>query len=389
MKRRSCGVFWNIAPLYSRSLWYELSKNNEIEYTFYSGSKGFSGIRTIDHNESVNISREGKLKWYFLKNIVVSNILFYQIGIVEKCVTTNHDAYVLPGEMHTFSNWLAAFVCRIRKKPLFFWGHGLYGNEKGIKKNLRITYYRLADFNFVYSNRSRELLIRSGFNPEKVIAVYNSLDYTGQFELFKKADNNTLLRLKADLFPLKPELPIVIFIGRLTIEKKIHFLIEAIRMCKEKGHHYNCLIVGAGNESDRLKNLVVKSGLEDQVLFYGASYNDEMNAQLLMLADCTVSPGNVGLTAIHSLTFGTPVITHDNFFNQGPEVEAVIPDKTGLLFVENNVESLSAAIDDLILHGKKLVMSHYCIEEIKQKWNPSNQARIISNALVNFNKSDA
>ena len=44
--------------------------------------------------------------------------------------------------------------------------------------------------------------------------------------------------------------------------------------------------------------------------------------------DITVSPDKVGLTAIHSMAYGRPVITHDNMDRQGPEVEAVIPGRT-------------------------------------------------------------
>ena len=42
-----------------------------------------------------------------------------------------------------------------------------------------------------------------------------------------------------------------------------------------------------------------------------------------------VSPGNVGLTAIHSLSYGTPVLTHNNFNNQMPEVESIQPGFNG------------------------------------------------------------
>ena len=42
------------------------------------------------------------------------------------------------------------------------------------------------------------------------------------------------------------------------------------------------------------------------------------------MSDLTVSPGNIGLTAIHSLSYGTPVCSHSNFNNQMPESEAII-----------------------------------------------------------------
>ena len=58
-----------------------------------------------------------------------------------------------------------------------------------------------------------------------------------------------------------------------------------------------------------------------------------------------MSIGNIGLTAIHSLSFGTPVASHDNFENQMPEVEAIIDGENGFLFEENNSNDLIDKIE--------------------------------------------
>ena len=81
MKKR-CAIFTNIAPLYSRALWYELTSSKDVEYTFYSSREGFSGIKTINIDESKTINEEGNLNWLFLKNIFIGNILIYQSGII-------------------------------------------------------------------------------------------------------------------------------------------------------------------------------------------------------------------------------------------------------------------------------------------------------------------
>ena len=379
-------IFTNIAPHYSRSLWYRLSSSDKVDYSFYSSAKGFCGIKTLDIQESATINPDGLLRWYFLKNVLIGPRLIFQSGIISKCIFTNYDVYVLLGEMSSISSWIAAIICRLRKKPLIFWGHGLYGNENAVKKFFRLTYYRLPDLHFVYGNRARELMINSGFIPEKIITVYNSLDFKMHMELYDKRDARILYGIKKDLFPLASDSPVILFIGRLTRQKKIHQLIHAIHLCFKKGNTYNCLIVGDGTESGNLKELVSLLGLEKQVVFYGASYCEEKNAEFIMLSDCTVSPGNVGLTAMHSLSFGTPVITHKNFCNQGPEVEAVIQNRTGLYFEEDNVECLSDAIDDMIINRKKLFMERFCIEEIRQKWNPDCQAGIFDDSILTFNK---
>jgi glycosyltransferase involved in cell wall biosynthesis len=285
--------------------------------------------------------------------------------------------------MYNFSNWISALICKARKKPVLYWGHGIYGNEKYLKKTIRLLYYKIADYHLVYGVRSRNLMIESGFSPDKIYAVYNSLDYDLHKKLYEKRDQHDLNQLRREMFPKGTELPIVIFIGRLTREKKIPYLLEAIRLSKDKGNRYNCLIVGGGDELDKLQLMSDKMEISDLVCFYGPSYN----AKLIMLAECCVSPGNVGLTAIHSMSLGTPIVTHRNMLNQGPEVEAVIQDETGLFFEENNVNSLSEVIDNMILNKKKLSMETNCIEQIKEFWNPMKQTAIFDEAVTNSIKS--
>jgi glycosyltransferase involved in cell wall biosynthesis len=386
MKKR-CAIFTNIAPLYSRALWYELTSSKDVEYTFYSSREGFSGIKTINIDESKTINEEGNLNWLFLKNIFIGNILIYQSGIISKCLRTDFDAYILYGEMHNISNWVAALICKVRKKPLLFWGHGLYGNEKNIKKVLRILYYKIADYHLVYGNRSRSIMIDSGFRSNKVFTVYNSLDFDTHRLLYKNKNVNDLEKQKQKLFPFDSKLPVVIFIGRLTKEKKISNLIEAISLSKNKGYKYNCLIVGGGDELETLKHLSESLGIRDSVCFYGPSYDENINSKFIMLSESCVSPGNVGLTAIHSLSLGTPVITHGNILNQGPEVESVIQNVTGLYFEENNVASLSDVIDDMILNKKKIKMETTCIEQVTKYWNPKNQVAIFDQVVLDSIKS--
>lgn len=385
--KKSCGIFTNIAPLYSKPLWYGLAASKNVDYTFYSSQYGFSGIITIDINESKFVNRKGKLNWFFLKNIFIKNILVYQTGIISKCLKTNYDAYILYGEMHNFSNWIAALICKIRNKPVLFWGHGIYGNEKYIKKIIRRLYYKIADYHLVYGNRSRNLMIESGFSPDKIYTVYNSLDFCTHKKLYEERKQNDLRKLKKELFPDQSDLPVIIFIGRLTKEKKISYLLEAVLLSKKKGNSYNCLIVGDGHELDNLRLLSKSMEISDSVCFYGPSYNENINAKFIMLAECCVSPGNIGLTAIHSLSLGTPVITHQNMFNQGPEAEAVIQGKTGLFFEENDVYSLSGVIDNLILNRMKLSMAANCIEQVKEFWNPMKQTAIFDKAVMNSIKA--
>lgn len=377
-----CAIFTNIAPLYTRPLWLKLSNSSYVNYDFFSSREGFSGIKTIDTNESRYINKEAKFNWSFLRNIYIRNILIYQIGAAYNCLITNYDAYIFNGEAQCISSWIAAIICRLRKKKVLFWGHGLNGRDCILVKSIRLLFFKLADYHLIYGPRSGSLMIAEGFDADKICIVYNSLDYETHLELYSERNSTDLQQLVKDLFPESPTLPVVIFIGRLTREKKISYLLEALSECKKRGHNINCIIVGEGTESNSLKTLAEELGLDKTVFFFGPCYDEKISSKLILIADCCVSPGNVGLTAIHSMSLGTPVITHGNLANQGPEAEAIIEKKTGLYFEENNIQSLALSIENLIFNLKKTSMEANCLEQIKKFWNPANQASVFDKAVI-------
>ncbi len=65
-------------------------------------------------------------------------------------------------------------------------------------------------------------------------------------------------------------------------------------------------------------------------------------------ASVCVSPGNIGLTAIHALSFGCPIITHNNFAEQMPEFESIKPSKTGYFYQQGDIADLKDKIRKVI-----------------------------------------
>ena len=380
-KKINTGIFTNIAPLYIRPLWDKLVASKDIRYTFISSAIGYEGIKTILPNDFIEKNRADEPDWRFVKNIYLGPILVYQLGVLKQVLRNEFDVYVFSGEMYTISTWIAAIICRIRHKPVFFWGHGYYGNEGFLKKYFRLLFYKIAGYHFLYGNRARNLLIDLGFKPDRLFTVYNSLDYDLHSQLYYNRNSRILDELKTELLHSNNQYPTLVFIGRLTKKKKLSLLIDALYLLREKGNQINCILIGDGEEKASLVETVRQYGMEGNVYFYGSCYDDVQTANLIMLADCCVSPGNVGLTAIHCMSLGTPIITHDQFGHQMPEVEAVVKNKTGFFFKEDNVESLSFAIDHFTSAGKKQKMESACIEMIREHFNPQNQCRIISDTV--------
>ena len=90
----------------------------------------------------------------------------------------------------------------------------------------------------------------------------------------------------------------------------------------------------------------------------------------------------IGLTAMHALMFGCPCATHDDFKNQMPEFEAIVPGKTGAFFERGNAEALADAVESwFALSRSRDEIRAACCAEIDASWNPDFQIKVLEKAL--------
>src|SRR5690554_4332107 len=364
--------FMNVASHYRAPLWSMLLNCSEWETHFFYGDNKI-GIKSIDFDSNQFSSKKDKL--HKVKNYWKGEIIIWQKGIIKECLKSWFDFAVVVGEISRMSNWIAAVICKIRGIKVVIWGHGMYGNEIGLRLILKKAFFGLADNILVYERRSKELLIRYGFNPEKIHVIFNSLDYDAQKLLRNKFSSIK----KEDLFPYFKDanLPILIFIGRLTKVKKLDLLLEAVNLINLKSVKVNLVIIGNGPERESLEK-IGNVGIKDGWLnFTGECYDEEVISMNLSMSDLCVSPGNVGLTAIHSLSYGTPVCTHNKMENQMPEVGAIKDGFNGFFFIEDNVIDLKNKIESWINNVDRDIVRNNSYEEIDKYYNPHYQLNVI------------
>jgi len=287
-----------------------------------------------------------------------------------------YDYYIINASTNNLSHWLFLFLLKLfPSKKTILWTHGLYGHESQKQLITRKWNYKLADYILTYGNYARKLIIEKGFKDKnKVFPIHNSLDYDQQKEIRESINQSNIY---ANHF--KNNNPIIIFIGRLTKVKRLDMLIEALAVLKIRGENYNLTIVGNGVERESLQTRVAEFGLSDNVWFYGACYDEKQNAELIYNADICVSPGNVGLTALHCMMFGTPVITHDDLAWQMPEYETIETGMTGNFFKRNDVDSLAGSISMWFkknAHNRNLIRKR-CFSIIDNSWNPYYQIKLL------------
>ena len=307
----------------------------------------------------------------------------WQKNLFNKILKAGPSHIVFLGQFSFVSTLFCSLIFKLLGKKILFWGHAVYGNEKGIKKWVRYLFNLIPHKHLVYGNHAKNILINSGLNESKITVIYNSLDYNLQKCVLQGLNSNIKEDVRRELFASNPVLPLGVFIGRLTKVKNLEIIIMCLEALKNHGTKVNFLFIGEGPQRSVLQQLVQEKSLEEQVVFYGSCHDEYQIGRFLYSSDVCISPGNVGLTAIHSLSYGTPVITHNEFSLQMPEFEAIKAGITGDFFEFGSVESLCKTVNKWIYLDDNAQAEIYknSIQMIDEVYNPANQAELIATAI--------
>ena len=367
----------NFFPSYRKSIWEKLLNNNKADVKFYFDPIQNEGIQV----EDLFFSESNKLKNSFkeVKNFYFFGRVIWQSKIIKECLLASFNQAIFIGDMNILSTWIGLLICRVRNKKTILWTHGFYGNENYIKRLLRILFYSIGNKYLLYEQRGKKLMIKAGFDSSKIFVIYNSLDYGLQKKYFETYQKNNIK--KEFTFFKNSKLKTILFLGRLTSVKKIDLLIKSLKKLNFQKVNFNLLIIGEGPQESLLKKMS-KEGLEKGwIYFYGKTYEESELSKLIYSSDLMVSPGNTGLNSIHTLSYGTPVGTHNNFDKQMPEAAIIEDQKTGFFFNENDSDDLSIKID---LWFSKFNINLTRAERrriIDEKYNPEFQIKEIQKAL--------
>lgn len=358
-------IIYNFAPHYREAIFKKIDSVYNCDWYF---GESQNGIKELTYSLLKSVRR--------FKSIGKPGKFIWQLGILPLLFKKEYQTFFMLADSHTLSNWLFFFLAPILtpRKKVYIWTHGWYGKESDKEAKLKLWLYRRVSGVFLYGNYAKNLLIKKGIDENKLYVLHNSLDYDKQLSLRNNLQPSIIF---SEHF--NNNNPTLIFIGRLTPVKRLDLLIEAIAILKKRGVECNVVLVGDGKQKDFLQDLVQEHNLGQNFWFYGACYDNVKNAELIYNADLCVSPGNVGLTAMHSLVFGTPVITHNDFKWQMPEFESIIPGVTGDFFYRDDVDSLVMVINKWIWDKRNLrqEVRNDCFKEIDSSWTPDFQINVI------------
>lgn len=173
---------------------------------------------------------------------------------------------------------------------------GGQGNNQQVY-NIEREGMHAADLVIAVSNFTKNKIVENyGVSPEKIRVVHNSVDF----------ENYELSRISK----LKENNKIVLYLGRLTIQKGPDYFIYSAKRVLEKYPNVIFVVAGSGDMEKFLINKTAELGISDRVIFTGFLRGEDLQKAYKM-ADLYVMPSvsePFGITPLESLMSGTPVI---------------------------------------------------------------------------------
>jgi len=306
----------------------------------------------------MHVLKTGNTKTYFspARLLWVASVATWRLARAALQVPT--DVYHL-GKPHPM-NGMAALL------PRFLWGKRLFLDcddyeatsnrfaEEWQRRGVQLFEDHLPGVCNAVTVNTRfafERIRRLGFPASRITYVPNGVDRTR----FASVDEQAVERLRTQ-FQLHDR-RIVLYLGSLSLTSHaVDLLIEAFGSVREAVPNATLLLVGGGEDYERLRTQAEAWGLRDVVRFVGRVPSAEAPTYYA-LADISVDPvrddlasrGRCPLKIVESLATGTPVVTGD----VGDRAE-MLAQGGGVIVAAGDTHALTEGLLDLLLEPSRV-----------------------------------
>ena len=250
-------------------------------------------------------------------------------------------------------------------------------------------YYHCVSEACVKGSRVKSFLAMVEAYNYKRMGVYNKIDlYISPTSFYKKKlteahfTNSPIVHMR-NLLPMNTQYEVskdrkdyCLYFGRLSREKGIITLIEALSQCRAIP---KLLIVGEGELRDEVEKLVISKGLKKQVMLLGYKSGKELK-DIVQGAKCVILPSewyeNGPYAIEEAMACGTPTIVSSN----GGLPEAVEDGVTGFICEPCNPKDLAKKIDMLYALDEKQYFK-MCKNAVEKAQRDFSAEMYVSNIL--------
>lgn len=197
-----------------------------------------------------------------------------------------------------------------------------------VEARLAPPLYRRTSIVTLSESSRRELVEEQGFRPDRVRVVPPGIDAR-----FRPGGE-------------KSATPLVVAVSRLMAPKRFDLVIRSALAARQSCPELQLVIVGKGEERERLEALVRSLGAEEWVTFAGYLSADELvelYQRAWVLTNGSLAEG-WGMTITEAAACGTPAVVTDIAGHR----DAVHPERSGLLAADERAftEQLTAVLTD-------------------------------------------
>lgn len=248
------------------------------------------------------------------------------------------------------------FAKTFLKKPYLIWGHG---SE---------VYYPMLVIKFIYIfklvlknadavialTEDMKKAIKKIYNRD-VLVIPNGID----LEKFKDLSKVTLRKG----WKIEDEEKILTFVGTLRPFKGVEYLIRAMKIIRQKNADARLMLVGNGENREKLEKLVKELILEEYVRFIGKVQNEEV-PEYMVASDIFILPSlseGFPVTVLEAMASGLPIIV-----TRVRGLQEIIKDgENGFLVEPKNPEQIAEKVLMLLED-----------EELRERISRNNKKRV-------------
>lgn len=240
----------------------------------------------------------------------------------------------------------------------------------------------------IYENNVDLFIAPSQFLKNKILEWHrlseNKIKVLPHF-VTDKSNANESTPISENL-PLDKNEDYILYFGRLSREKGVRVLLEAIKILKKKNLHNKIkfYIAGSGPQEAELKEFVKKENLEGEVRFLGYLKNEalqEIIKNSLFVVVPSIVYESFGLVILEAYGQGKPVLAS----NLGALPELIIDRQTGMLFKAGDINDLVNKICLMTDYVKKLEVMDLSVRDlVEKKYNKESHWRMLENIYHNL-----
>jgi len=234
---------------------------------------------------------------------------------------------------------LGILIAKLISLPVVSTCHGFISIDSNRSFYNRLDRFILRFFSGIMavSEGIKEDLLRSGVKESLIEVLPNAIDTGGEpAKVYRRHFGDLPGQIREGDFVLG-------FVGRLSEEKGVKYLIEAMALIKHEGLPVKLLVIGEGPEEESLLELVERLNIGDDVFFVG--FQNEMEKWYPEI-DVFVLPSlteGTPMSLLEAMAAGVPVVASD----VGGVPDIIQTSVNGMLVKPEKPEELKGAIVSL------------------------------------------